>query len=88
MFGFGVIVALAYYLGALFGLHLSFHPNNIASLWAPNGILLAALLLTSPHVWPAPVKWKPWGSWPATLPSIQKPYGIKSLAAIVKSTLS
>ena len=51
MFGFGVIVALAYYLGALFGLYLSFHPNNIASLWAPNGILLAALLLTSPRVW-------------------------------------
>jgi PAS domain S-box-containing protein len=47
-----LIVGLAYYLGARLGLALTLRPDPISTLWPPNSILLAALLLT-------PVRW--WG---------------------------
>jgi len=47
-----LIVAVAYYLGARLGLALTMHPQPVSTLWPPNAILLAALLLTPPRIWP------------------------------------
>jgi two-component system sensor kinase FixL len=41
----------AYYLGALLGFALTFHPYPISVLWPPNALLFAALLLTPPRRW-------------------------------------
>jgi two-component system, LuxR family, sensor kinase FixL len=43
-------VALGYYLGAKLGFALTFHPVPVSTLWPPNAILLAGLLLT-PTAW-------------------------------------
>jgi two-component system, LuxR family, sensor kinase FixL len=45
-----VCVAVGYYLGAKLGFALTFHPVPVATLWPPNAILLAGLLLT-PTAW-------------------------------------
>jgi two-component system, LuxR family, sensor kinase FixL len=45
-------VAVGYYLGAKVGLALTLHPQPVSTLWPPNGILLAALLLLPPQRWP------------------------------------
>jgi signal transduction histidine kinase len=45
-------VAAAYYLGAKLGFAFTFQPHPISTLWLPNSLLLAALLLT-----PAPSWW-------------------------------
>ncbi len=45
-------VALAYYVGARVGFALTPAPQPVSTLWPPNAILLAALLL-------APVRWWP-----------------------------
>ncbi len=47
----GLLVALAYYLGAKIGFALTLRPHPISVLWPPNSILLAALLLTPVRVW-------------------------------------
>src|SRR5689334_15203400 len=47
-----VAVAVAYYVGARVGFALTAAPNPVSTLWPPNAILLAALLL-------APVRWWP-----------------------------
>jgi PAS domain S-box-containing protein len=44
-------VCLAYYFGAKVGFALTFQPHPISTLWPPNAILLAALLLTPPRAW-------------------------------------
>ena len=46
-----VVVGVAYYLGAKLGLALTFQPHPIATLWPPNSILLAALLLAPVRSW-------------------------------------
>jgi signal transduction histidine kinase len=51
--GFTVFVILAYYLGAKIGINLTFKPHVVSTLWPPNAILLAVLLLTSWNLWPA-----------------------------------
>jgi len=43
---------VAYYLGAKLGLALTLRPSPISTLWPPNSILLAALLLTPANWWP------------------------------------
>jgi integral membrane sensor domain MASE1 len=48
-------VAVAYYVGAKIGFALTAAPLPVSTLWPPNAILLAALLL-------APVRW-----WPGVL---------------------
>ena len=45
-----VSVAVGYYLGAKLGFALTFHPIPVSTLWPPNAILLAGLLLT-PTAW-------------------------------------
>ena len=45
-----VLVSAAYYLGAKIGLALTFQPHPVSTLWPPNSILFAALLLS-------PVRW-------------------------------
>ena len=47
-----LIVAVAYYVGARLGLALTMHTQPVSTLWPPNAILLAALLLTPPRIWP------------------------------------
>src|SRR3954467_475742 len=48
----GLLIFIAYYLGAKLGLALTFHPHPVSVMWPPNSILLAGLLLTSPRWWP------------------------------------
>jgi signal transduction histidine kinase len=45
-----LLVSLAYYIGAKIGFVLTFSPHPVSTLWPPNAILFAALLLT-------PVRW-------------------------------
>lgn len=45
-----VLVGLAYYVGAKIGFALTFEPHPVSTLWPPNSILLAALVL-------APFRW-------------------------------
>ena len=45
------ITAIAYYFGSLFGLGLQLAPSGVSSLWPPNALLLAVLLLTSRRHW-------------------------------------
>lgn len=44
-------VAVAYYVGARIGFALTAAPTPVSTLWPPNAILLAALLLTPPRWW-------------------------------------
>jgi two-component system sensor kinase FixL len=46
-----IIVAIAYYAGAKIGFALTFQPHPISSLWPPNSLLLAGLLLTPTRTW-------------------------------------
>lgn len=50
-----VAVALCYYFGVQAGLALTFAPSPVSTLWPPNAILLAALLLTPPRIWWLPI---------------------------------
>ena len=45
-----LLVSVAYYVGAKVGFALTFQPHPVSTLWPPNSILFAALLL-------APVRW-------------------------------
>ena len=44
-------VAVAYYLGAQIGFALTFQPHPVSTLWPPNSILFAALLLSPVRSW-------------------------------------
>jgi signal transduction histidine kinase len=44
-------VAGAYYVGAQIGFGLTFKPHPVSTLWPPNSILLAALLLSPVRSW-------------------------------------
>jgi len=46
-----LLVGLAYYLGAKLGFALTLKPSPISTLWPPNSIVLAALLLTPIRSW-------------------------------------
>ena len=46
-----LLVCIGYYLGARLGFALTFHPRPISTLWPPNSLLLAALLLTPVRSW-------------------------------------
>lgn len=46
-----VVLAGIYFLASKFGLELTIHPTPISPLWPPNGLLMAALLLTAPPRW-------------------------------------
>lgn len=47
-----LIIALAYYLGAKIGFALTLAPVPVSTLWPPNAMLLAGLLLTPRRRWP------------------------------------
>jgi len=47
-----LVVGVAYYVGALTGIALTMQTQPVSALWPPNAILLAALLLTPPRIWP------------------------------------
>ena len=47
-----LIVGIAYYVGARLGLALTMRTQPVSTLWPPNAILLAALLLTPRRIWP------------------------------------
>ena len=51
--GAALIVALGYYLGARLGFSLTLSPVPVSTLWPPNSILMAGLLLTPRRSWPA-----------------------------------
>ena len=57
----GLWVALGYYLAAKLGLAFTLQPHPISTLWPPNALLMAALLL-------APVSWW-WALLAAALPA-------------------
>src|SRR5258705_13568050 len=44
-----LLVAVGYYIGAKIGFALTFQPHPVSTLWPPNSILLAALLLAPKH---------------------------------------
>jgi signal transduction histidine kinase len=44
-------VGSAYYIGAQIGFALTFQPHPVSTLWPPNSILFAALLLSRPRSW-------------------------------------
>ena len=46
-----LLVCAAYYAGAIFGITFNVPPAGIATIWPPNAIVLAALLLAPPRVW-------------------------------------
>ena len=46
-----LLVAVAYYLGAKVGFAFTFQPHPISTLWLPNSLLLAALVLTPTSSW-------------------------------------
>src|SRR5262252_9662977 len=50
--GVAGVVALAYFLGAKLGFLLTFHPEPVSTMWPPNAILLASLLLMPMASWP------------------------------------
>src|SRR5947207_1572473 len=45
-----VLIGISYYIGAKIGFALTFQPHPVSTLWPPNSILLAALVL-------APFRW-------------------------------
>ena len=47
-----VTVAAAYYLGARLGFFFTLQPTPVSTLWPPNALLLAGLLLSSTRLWP------------------------------------
>ena len=46
-----LLVSLAYYVGAKIGVGLTLQPHPVSTLWPPNAILLAGLLLTPVRSW-------------------------------------
>jgi len=46
-----LLVASAYFAGAKIGFALTFQPHPVSTLWPPNSILLAALLLSRTRSW-------------------------------------
>src|SRR5215510_12270605 len=46
-----LVVASAYYIGAQIGFGLTFKPHPVSTLWPPNSILFAALLLSPVRSW-------------------------------------
>ena len=46
-----LMVGSGYYVGAKIGFALTFQPHPVSTLWPPNSILLAALLLSRPRHW-------------------------------------
>ena len=46
-----LLVGSGYYIGAKLGFALTFKPNPVSTLWPPNSILLAALLLSRTRSW-------------------------------------
>lgn len=46
-----LVVASAYYVGAQIGFALTFQPHPVSTLWPPNSILFAALLLSPVRSW-------------------------------------
>jgi len=46
------LVCLGYFLGARIGFAFTIHPSPVSTLWPPNSILLAALLLAPTRSWP------------------------------------
>src|SRR6185369_9684872 len=46
-----VTVSAAYFIGAKIGFALTFQPHPVSTLWPPNSILFAALLLTPVSSW-------------------------------------
>jgi signal transduction histidine kinase len=50
--GAALLIALGYYAGAKLGFALTLAPVPVSTLWPPNAILLAGLLLTPAGRWP------------------------------------
>ena len=46
-----LLVGLGYFIGTKIGFALTFQPHSISTLWPPNSILLAGLVLTQPRYW-------------------------------------
>src|SRR4030095_534295 len=51
MAGVALVVGAAYYVGTKIGFLLTPYPNPISTLWPPNAILFACLLLAPKRLW-------------------------------------
>src|SRR5215203_2209553 len=45
------VVSVSYYLTAVIGFEFALQPSSVSTLWMPNSILLAGLLLTPRRWW-------------------------------------
>ena len=45
------LVCVGYFIGARVGFAFAIHPSPVSTLWPPNSILLAALLLAPTRSW-------------------------------------
>jgi PAS domain S-box-containing protein len=50
-FGIAVLIGVAYYAGTRIGFLLTPYPDPISTLWPPNAILFAGLLLAQQRIW-------------------------------------
>lgn len=50
--GISLAVAAAYYIGARLGFFFTLQPTPVSTLWPPNALLLAGLLLSPTRLWP------------------------------------
>ena len=46
-----LLICVAYFVAAKIGLALTLHPHPVSTLWPPNALLLALLLLTPIRSW-------------------------------------
>lgn len=53
--GLALLVGLGYYAASRIGFSLTFAPVPVSILWAPNALLLGALVLTARRLWWAPI---------------------------------
>ena len=51
-YGVALALALAYYVGVQIGFEFTLETNAVSTLWPPNAIVLAVLLLAPPRAWP------------------------------------
>jgi PAS domain S-box-containing protein len=47
----GLLISAAYFVAAEIGIALTMHPAPVSTLWPPNAVVMAIMLLTSPRHW-------------------------------------
>src|SRR5262245_53778701 len=47
----GLLISAAYFVAAEIGIALTMQPTPVSTLWPPNAVVMAVLLLTPPRLW-------------------------------------